>query len=798
MQFSEHWLRTLINPALDSEALAHCLTMAGLEVEERNPVAPPFSGLVVARILSAEPHPNADRLRVCQVDDGSGEPLQIVCGAPNAAAGLTVPLARIGAQLPGDLTIKAAKLRGVASSGMLCSARELGLSQDHSGLMELSSDLTPGTDIRTALHLDDHIFVIKLTPNRADCLSLVGIARELSAITGAPAALPDCAPVAVQSDARREIALDAPAACPRLLGRVLTGVNARAASPEWMQTRLLRSGIRPISAIVDITNYVMLELGQPLHAYDNARLKGAVRARMASGSEAIEILNGQTITPAADTLLIADDSGPLGLAGIMGGEHSGITLDATEVFLEAAHFAPAAIAGRAIRHGFSSDASHRFERGVDPDLPARAIERASALILEICGGQAGPVLVQESPAHLPVRAPVTLQTARVKKLLGIDLDEARICELFTRDHLTVSRAGEGALTITAPSYRFDIECEADLIEEIARLHGYDNIPAPLPEGQLAMLERPEAARPFAALLHHLVARDYFEAVNYTFIDEADQRALCPEAPEQLVRLANPIASQMSVMRTSLLPGLLASVINNLNRQQTRVRLFECGRVFLLDQSPERPVPGYHQPLRLGLIATGAAHSGHWQGRARSVDFYDLKGDIETLFPNRALSFRPLAEHPALHPGRAATIVLDGQPIGFVGELHPAHLQAHNLQQGIVAAEIDLEHAQSAALPRYREFSRQPIVTRDIAFTAPATLSAAELLDTLRQAAGDEVLAIELFDVYQGEHLAEGQKSLAFRVLLQDTHKTLEDAQVEALVCRMREHACTTLGITLRS
>ncbi len=563
MKFSESWLRTFVNPDLSTDALAHLLTMAGLEVEEQDPVAPAFTQVVVAHVLEVVKHPDADRLNVCQVDAGNG-PVQIVCGAPNVAAGLKVPCALPGAVLPGDFKIKVAKVRGVESSGMLCSARELGIAEDASGLLVLPADAPVGESIRRYLDLDDTLFTLKLTPNRADCLSLTGVAREVSALTGVAAVYPVVEPVAPACDARREVVLDAPEACPRYAGRVVRGINAKAPTPEWMQKRLERSGIRSISAVVDVTNYVMLELGQPLHAFDDAKLQGAIHARLPKAGEKLLLLNEQTIDIDADVLVIADDAKPLALAGIMGGEESGVTLETTDLFLESAFFIPFAIAGKARRYGFSSDASHRFERGVDFAGAVRALERATRLILDICGGQAGPVT--EALAALPQRQPVRLRTARVNKVLGVPFSAETIASLLGRLGLPFVQEG-GDFVVTPPSFRFDIEIEEDLIEEVVRVHGYDEIPAPPPVARAAMLPMPEGKRQIQRLRQVLADAGYQEVVNFAFVEEGWEKDFGGNADP--IRLANPIASQMGVMRSTLIGGLVATLANNLKRKQSR-------------------------------------------------------------------------------------------------------------------------------------------------------------------------------------------------------------------------------------
>jgi phenylalanyl-tRNA synthetase beta chain len=746
----------------------------------------------VARIIEAERHPNADKLRLCKVDVGTGEPLQIVCGAPNAVAGMKVPCATVGAVLPGNFAIKAAKLRGVESFGMLCSARELGLSEDHGGLYALPDDAPVGTDIRAYLELDDTLYTIKLTPNRADCLSLTGVAREVAAITGAPLRLAPVAPVAPAFDDRRAIVLDEPAACPRYCGRIVRGVDAKAPTPAWMARRLARSGIRSISALVDITNYVMLELGQPLHAFDNMKLHGAIHVRFPRAGEQVLLLNEQTVTPAADTLLIADESRALALAGIMGGEDSGVTLETTELFLESAFFAPEAIAGRARGYGFGSDASHRFERGVDFELAERAIERATRLVLDICGGEAGPVEEAVAAEALPPRRAVRLRPARARRVLGVGIDDGTIRQLLERVHLQVAREGENLL-VTPPSWRFDIEIEEDLIEELARLHGYDNIPAVAPQGSLMMLPSSEHGRPVWALRHLLAARGYQEVVNFAFVEEAWERDFC--ANEAPIRLANPIASQLSVMRSSLVPGLAANLATNRKRQLDRVRVFEVARVFERKADGE-PVAGFHQTMKVAALAAGSALPEQWGERSRPVDFYDVKGDLEALFAPRPLSFERLS-HPALHPGRAAAVRLDGRSIGILGELHPVWVQRYELGAAPVVFEVELDAALGARLPAYAEISRMPAVTRDLALVLGVEVGADRVIEVLRELAPEVVREISLFDVYHGKGIDPDKKSLAFRVLMQDTQRTLEDAEVDAAVAVLVRHAEAVLGARLR-
>lgn len=794
MKFSESWLRTLVDPKLSSEELSHLLTMAGLEVEELDPVAPAFDNVVVAHVLEVVKHPDADRLNVCQVDTGSGTPTTIVCGAPNVAVGLKVPCALPGAKLPGDFTIKIAKVRGIESSGMLCSAKELGIAEEASGLLVLPSDAPVGQAIRQYLDLDDNLFELKLTPNRADCLSLLGIAREVGAITGAATSLPVVPEVVASIADSRAVVLDAPEACPLYCGRVLKGVNAKAPTPEWMKRRLERSGIRAISALVDVTNYVMLELGQPLHAFDNTRLEGAVHARLAKPEEKLLLLNEQTITVDADVLMIADDVKPLAMAGIMGGEESGITLETSELFLESAFFAPKAIAGRARRYGFGSDASHRFERGVDFGGARRAIERTTQLILEICGGQAGPVV--EAKAVLPVRKPVLLRTARAEMVLGLPLGAERIAGLFAGLDLSFVREGDN-FQVTPPSWRFDMEVEEDLIEEIARLYGYDNIPSVSPRGALKMQVQPEARRPAYRLRQMLADRGYQEVVNFAFVEAAWEADFAENVAEaELIRLANPIASQMAVMRSTLFGGLISNLITNLKRKQTRVRLFEVGRTFHR-AADAVPVNGFHQPWKLAGLAFGGALPEGWGSGARKVDFYDVKGDIEALLAPAVLRFEKLA-HPALHPGRAARILFDGRDIGCIGEVHPEWVQKYDLPQAPVVFELDFDAVKAANVPAYAEVSKFPPVIRDLAIVVDQNVVLQTLLDGLKGQVSDLIQDIQLFDVYVGKGVPENKKSLAFRIVMQDTQRTLQDSEVDAAMQQLVSCFEQAFGAQLRA
>lgn len=784
MQFSENWLRSFVDPDLDSAALSHVLTMAGLEVEAMEPVAATFSKVVVAQIVSAEKHPDADRLQVCKVDVGSGELLQIVCGAPNARAGLKAPCALVGAELPG-FNIKQAKVRGVESFGMMCSAKELGLAEESSGLLELPGDAPVGQSIRDYLQLDDRLFTLKLTPNRGDCLSILGIARDVAALTGATLTLPQMNDAATSSGAVKNVEIKAGDACPRYVGRMVTGVNAQAATPDWMVRRLERSGLRSISAIVDITNYVLLELGQPMHAFDAGKLQGGIQVRMAKPAEKIELLNQQAVELGPDMLVIADGSGAIALAGIMGGSRTAVS-DATQnIFLESAFFTPAAIVGKARRLNFSTDSSYRFERGVDFANTRQALERATALVLEICGGQAGPVT--EVMNVLPERQPVRLRIERLAAALGITLDESTVTRLF--DQLGFDYTQNAAvLTVIPPSYRFDIAIEEDLIEEVARLHGYDNIPATPPHADLLMLPESETRLNRAILRDTLSAQGYQEIVSYSFVDASWERDLLGNPSP--VALKNPIASNMSVMRSGLWGGLLDTLVYNLNRKQERVRLFELGAVYAAADN------GYTESTRIAGLAYGNAKPEQWGEAAREVDFYDVKADVDALTQHGA-RYVALA-HPALHPGQSAQVLLSGEAVGWIGKLHPKWQQHYQLARGAVLFELDVAPLLKRALTRYTEVAKFPPVRRDLAVVVDESVPAQSLIDAMQETGVAVVNEIALFDQYRGKGVGEGKKSLAFLVVMQDTQKTLTDDEADAAVAKLLAAMTKKHGAVLRS
>ncbi len=766
--------------------------MAGLEVEALQDVAPEFFGVVVAEILSVEKHPNADKLKLCRVSVGSGDPLQIVCGAPNVVAGIKIPCAQVGSQLPG-IKIKAAKIRDIESFGMLCSARELGISADHDGLLVLPADAPVGEDLRRYLALDDKLFTLKLTPNRADCLSLKGLAREVSALSDAQMMLPAQHIAPVGSDRYREIVLDAPSACPRYCGRVITGIDSKAPTPVWMKQRLERSGIRSISSVVDVTNYVMLELGQPLHAFDNMLLHGAIHVRYPDQGEKLVLLNGQTVALAMDMLLIADDERALAIGGVMGGQESAISSETVEIFLESAFFAPNAIAGKARVLGFSSDASYRFERGVDFSSTDEALERATLLIQEICGGEAGPVTEAIDSGHLPRRDPIRLRVPRAEKILGIALGEDIVVRLLQRLAFPFVRDGD-AFVVTPPSYRFDIAIEEDLVEELARLHGYDNIPAVVPHAPMTIRPQSEQERDEWRVRRLLAARDYQEVVNYSFVDASWEKDFC--ANDNTVTLVNPIASQMSVMRSSLIGGLVANLVSNIKRRLDRIRVFETGRCFLRDAGGG-PISGFAQPKRIAALAWGAVVPEQWGISARHVDFFDVKADVETLLNSVCADYERL-EHPALHPGRAASVIVQEQVVGLIGELHPQWVQKYELGTAPIVFELDLDIVLRQQRPAYKEVSRYPVVVRDLALVVSQNQQVQPLLAELNAVAPPFVRQVVLFDLYQGKGIDQDKKSLAFRVVMQDTERTLADDQVDETIQIMLEAATTKFDARLRS
>jgi phenylalanyl-tRNA synthetase beta chain len=805
MQFSENWLRSVIDPPWTSDELAHRLTMGGLEVEASVPAAPPFTGVVVGKVLEVMPHAGADKLRIAKVDVGSGTPLSIVCGAPNVAAGMNAPCALIGAVLPENapgqpFVIRRAKVRGADSEGMLCSAAELGMSDDHSGLLALAADAPVGKNVREVLALDDRVLTIKLTPNRGDCLSVTGIAREVAALARIKFTPPAIAPVPAVSKEIFPVKISAPTGCGRFAARVIRNVNAAAPTPDWMKQRLERAGQRSISALVDVTNYVMLELGRPLHVYDLDKLRGGIDVRFGRNGENVKLLNEQVVELADDVLAITDASGVIGLAGIMGGDSTRAETTTRNVFLESAFFYPAAIAGRARRYNMTSDASHRFERGVDYESCAPGIERATRLILDICGGEPGATM--DTVAALPQRLPVRMRVARACKIIGVAIGADEMAEALASLGLAPVREGKGdaeMLTVTPPSWRFDIEIEEDLIEEVARLYGYESISALPPIAPAAMRAPPEAKRSLHAIRAELAAADYAETVNYSFVDAAWERDFAGQ--DNPVRLLNPIASQMSVMRSTLAGSLVANVVYNVNRKLSRVRMFEIGRVYMRDakvQDGPLAVAGIRETTRVGAIAYGSAADEQWGIKPpRGVDFYDVKRDVENLLAPAVASF-VAAPHPALHPGRSARIVVAGRDVGWIGELHPRHQQRAELPQPAVLFEMDAGVLTDVGIPRFGEVSKFPAVTRDISVFVAESVSVGLIMDALREAGGPRFRGVQLFDLYRGKGVPENKKSLAFRVVMQDTDKTLTDSEVDAEQGRLVQILVERFGAALRA
>ena len=775
MKFSENWLRELVEIKADRAALAHALTMAGLEVEELTVLGEGLAGVVVAEIVATEKHPEADRLQVCKVNAGQGELLQIVCGAPNARVGIKVPLAMVGASLPGGMSIKAAKLRGVESFGMLCSAKELGIDADASGLLELPLDAPVGQSLADYLGLPDASIELKLTPNRPDCLGLVGLAHDVAALFGSAVKVPAQVAAAVTSDARRGIRLEAGKDAPRYLGRIVEGIDPSARTPLWLAERLRRAGLRPISAMVDITNYVMLELGQPLHAFDNDALQGDIVVRHAIAGETLKLLDGSEVKLDPGFVLIADEHKALAVAGVMGGFDSRVTDATHNIFLESAHFAPAAIMGRARKLGMHTDASHRFERGVDPELPRRALERATELLLAIAGGKAGPVLLAENLADLPKPAAVTLRRARLKRVLGVTVDDAEVARIFTALGMEVTPTTDG-WQITAPSSRFDIEREEDLIEEVARIFGYDNIPTDTPTGALTLAIEPEARIGELALREQLAARGYYEAVNLSFV-AADLLARWGFT-ERLVPLANPLSADLAVMRPSLLPGLIEALRHNRARQQERVRLFEVARVF------EQGNPPVETPS-VAMVACGSARAEQWGEVSRPLDFHDLKGDLDALIawggePQR-WSVHADGLPGWLHPGRGARVARDGETVGYLGALHPQLAKALDLGADVHVLELALEPLLARRLPKAQPVPRFPAVRRDIAMDLPEEISWSQIEQTVRGSLGERLKELCLFDRYSGKGVESGRKSLAMGLILQDASRTLTDDDADRCV-----------------
>ena len=808
MQFPESWLREFCNPPLTTQQLAETLTMAGLEVEELKPVAPPFAKIVVGEIKEAVQHPNADRLRVCRVDVGQGSLLNIVCGAPNARVGIKVPCALVGAELPpGEdgkpFLIKVGQLRGVESQGMLCSARELKLSEDHGGLLELAADAPLGQDIREHLQLDDTLFTLKLTTNLAHCLSVYGVAREVAALTGAPLKTPAFAAVSVGDAGRLPVKISAPDLCGRFSGRVVRNVNTRAATPPWMVDRLTRCGQRSVTALVDISNYVMFELGRPSHIFDLDKIRGGLDVRWGKSGEQLKLLNGNTVAVDEKVGVIADEQQVESLAGIMGGDATAVSDDTKNIYLEAAFWWPKAIAGRSRRYNFSTDAGHRFERGVDPSQTVEHIERISQLIIDICGTPktvCGPI--DDMQVNLPKATPVTLRVARAAKVIGMPLTQAQCLHALKRLGLQVSE-GEGVLTVTPPSYRFDLQIEEDLIEEVVRMVGYNQLPETPPLAPITARIRTEAERSPFAVRRAMASLGYQETINFSFVEERWETELAGNpAP---IKLLNPIASQMSVMRSSLLGSLLQALKFNLDRKAPRVNVFELGRVFLRDaqsRNTDTTVAGFNQPMRVAGLAYGPRAALNWSQPDKGVDFFDIKGDVEALLAPLQAVFTP-AGHPAMHPGRTASVSVAGKQIGFVGELHPQWRQGYDLAQAPLLFELDLDAVLQRQVPKFQAVSKFQPIERDIAVIVPESVTHAALLAAIHGANTQGLLKhATLFDVYRPQQASAGiqlgEKSLAVRLVLASEAATLTDEDIEAAVQAILGNLQSQLQARLRA
>jgi len=791
MKFPLSWLHQWVRPEIDEDSFLHRLTMSGLEVEAVDHHGAGLGDVVVARVVSCEQHPNADRLRVCQVDDGSGENLQIVCGAPNAREGLVAPLVRVGATLPDGTQIGKVKLRDVESTGMLCSGKELGLTGDHDGLLELSSELEAGAPLLQALNLPDLSIELGLTPNRGDCLSVAGLAREIAAQYDLVCSSPTLAPAKTEIDRSIAIELAAAAACPRYCGRVIEGVTPGIASPAWMQQCLTRSGLRPINALVDVTNYVMLELGQPLHAFDADCVKGSIVVRMAKSDERLELLDGRTVDLAEDMLVIADDSGALALAGIMGGASSKIGDDSSTVFLESAHFSPRAISGRARRLALHTDASHRFERGVDPELPRIALERATELLVQIAGGQAGPVVEAVAESELPTRSEISLRKARLDKVLGMHIEHGQVRGILERLGMVVSETAT-VWTALPPTARFDIQREEDLIEEVVRIYGYDNVPVRLPRGEIALRSPSETVVADSALRQLMVGRGFREAVNLSFAStELFKRYGWESEP---VKLANPLSADLGLMRPALLPSLVEAVTANLRRQVPRVRMFELGRVFANAESA--PTEAEH----LALVSSGSALAEQWGVSDRKPDFFDLKAEVEALLElmgcANEVTWLP-SQAPFLHPGRSATLMLGDAEVGHAGALHPALQSELDVAGEVYVAELNLDALRTKSLAQAGLISRFPQVRRDLAMIVDDQVGYERVRQSVHSTTIEALRELRLFDLYCGKGVPEGSKSFAIGLIFQHDSRTLGEQEVDAWVTAVRDRLTHDVGAAWR-
>ncbi|MDE1340893.1 phenylalanine--tRNA ligase subunit beta [Vibrio aestuarianus] len=794
MKFSESWLREWVSPAVTTDELTHQITMAGLEVDDVLPVAGEFTGVKVGQVVECAQHPDADKLRVTKVDVGEEELLDIVCGASNCRQGIKVAVATVGAVLPGDFKIKKAKLRGQPSHGMLCSFTELGIDVESDGIMELAEDAVIGTDFREFLNLDDVTVDVDLTANRADCFSIRGLAREVGVLNRADVTEPMAKGVTPSIDDVVAIDVQAPAACPRYLGRVVKNVNVQAQTPLWMQEKLRRCGIRSIDPVVDITNYVLLEQGQPMHAFDLAKIDGGIVVRLAAQGEKLTLLDGTEAELNADTLVVADHNKALAIAGIFGGEGSGVSSETKDVLLECAFFAPDHIRGRARSYGLHTDSSMRFERGVDYALQASAMERATELLVEICGGEVAPVVAVESATDLPTPNTVTLRRTKLDNLLGHSISDADVVEILQRLGLTVEVTDEG-WSATAPTWRFDIAIEQDLVEEVGRIYGYNNIPNQAPIAALSMNDHKEANLPLKRVRNLLVDRGYHEAITYSFVEPEQQKLVVPGI-DPLV-LPNPISADMSAMRLGLIQGLLNTVVHNQKRQQPRVRLFEYGLRFIPEATAEN---GMRQEPMLAGVISGTRGEEHWNMETATVDFFDLKGDLEAILEltanGKAYSFTAV-KHPALHPGQSAAVILDGEVIGVIGTVHPELERKFGLNGRTVVFEIEWSAIDSRVIPEAVSLSKFPSNRRDIALVVDDSVASGDIVNACRAAGGELLKDAKLFDVYVGKGVEEGKKSLAIALSLQSLERTLEEADIVSAVDAIVSAVGEQYGAALR-
>lgn len=794
MKFSESWLREWINPSISREALSHQITMAGLEVDGVEAVAADFSGVVIGEVVECGQHPDADKLRVTKINVGGPELIDIVCGAPNCRQGLKVAVAMVGAVLPGDFKIKKAKLRGMPSEGMLCSYSELGINVESDGIIELPLDAPLGTDIRDYLQLNDAVIDVDLTANRADCLGMAGLAREVGVLNRQAVAEPQWQSVTPTTDSQVTINVKVPAACPRYLGRVVKNVNVKAPTPLWMQEKLRRSGIRSIDPIVDITNFVLIEFGQPMHAFDLAKLTGDIQVRLGTGEEKITLLDGSEVTIPSDTLVIADDARPLALAGVFGGEYSGVSDTTQDILLECAFFAPLAIMGKSRRLGLHTDSSHRFERGVDPEMQHKVIDRATRLVLDICGGEAGPVVEAKSDADLPKPAQIVLRRSKLDRILGHHVPDTDVVEILQRLGFGVV-VNQDSWQVTTATYRFDMAIEEDLIEEVARIYGYDNIPNTAPVAALRMSDHKESNLSLKRVRALLVARGFQEAVTYSFVDPKLQNLVHPGVAAMV--LPNPISSEMSAMRLSMFTGLLAAVGYNQSRQQSRVRLFETGLRFVPDINAES---GVRQQAMLAGVITGLQNDEHWSMESKTVDFFDLKGDLEAIIGLTVsvseFSFRG-ATHSALHPGQCAEILRNDRVIGHIGAIHPSLEKPFGLNGKTIVFELELDALLHTSLPLAQAVSKFPANRRDIAVVVDESVSAGDVMKLIRKVGENQLVGINLFDVYLGKGVEPGKKSLAIALTLQDTTRTLEEKEIAETVASVVSALKSEFNASLR-